>query len=200
MIMEKTKVDKLKELMKGKKAMEEKQRVSPAPPPGETPAEEDAAREVSAQIKAAEDEAKAHYDKLLRVMAEFENFKKRIERERTEQAKYANQTLIHDLLPVVDDFDRVLDHIPQDPLPEIEAIASGVRLIQNHFMTALGRHGFTQLERSVGKAFDPTVHEAVAQVENKEYPEGTVVQEHRKGWKLYDRIVRPATVSVAKKV
>jgi molecular chaperone GrpE len=67
-------------------------------------------------------------------------------------------------------------------------------------MTALGRHGFVQQESSVGKPFDPTMHEAVAQIESSEYPAGTVSVEHRKGWKLYDRVVRPATVSVVKEV
>jgi len=184
----------LKEMMKDKKAAEEKKAAI------DKKVEEASSDEVTSQLKAAEDEAKSHYDKLLRVMAEFENFKKRISREHSEQAKYANQSLIHDLLPVVDDFDRILEHLPENPTPETAAIADGVKLVQNHFMTALGRHGFVQQESSVGKPFDPTMHEAVAQIESSEYPAGTVAVEHRKGWKLYDRVVRPATVSVVKEV
>lgn len=183
----KTKVEQLKDMMKAKKVAEEK--VVP---------EETSTDEISAQIKAAEDEAKAHYDKLLRVMAEFENFKKRIERERLEHLKYSNQSLICDLLPVVDDFDRVLDHIPKDAAPEAAAIADGIKIVQNHFMTALSKHGFHPLESSIGKGFDPCQHEAVSHIESGEYPEGSVAIEHRRGWKLHDRVVRAATVSVSK--
>lgn len=220
--MERTKVEKLKEMMKAKKEAEEKKgsarpepvegRTDEAPVRGSTSTlqtaggqaqrtnEPDSAAtdEMGLQIKAAEDEAKAHYDKLLRVMAEFENFKKRIERERIEQAKYANQSLIHDLLPVMDDFDRVLEHIPKETTPEINAIVDGINLVQNHFMTALSKHGLVALEPALGKPFDPNQHEAVAHVESDEYPEGTVCMEHRRGWKLHDRVIRAATVAVSK--
>ena len=212
--MEKTKVEKLKDMMKAKKEAEEK-KGSARPEPVEGRADEVPLRgssfdkltmssprtdesdsaaatdEIDTQIKAAEDEAKAHYDKFLRVMADFENFKKRIERERIEQAKYSNQSLIHDLLPVMDDFDRVLEHVPKE-------LVDGIKLVQNHFMTALSKHGLVALEPSLGKPFDPNQHEAIAHVESDEYPEGVVCMEHRRGWKLHDRIVRAATVSVSK--
>jgi molecular chaperone GrpE len=218
----KSKVDQLKDMMKAKKEAEERKQTPPSssaaapladrpppPPPngrrtgageegGSVAGDSAATDEMESQIKAAEDEAKAHYDKLLRVMAEFENFKKRIERERVEQAKYANQSLIHDLLPVMDDFDRVLEHIPKDTTPEINAIVDGIKLVQNHFMTALAKHGLVALEPSAGRPFDPNEHEAVAHIENDEHPEGTVCMEHRRGWKLHDRVVRPATVAVSK--
>ncbi|MBI2974843.1 MAG: nucleotide exchange factor GrpE [Deltaproteobacteria bacterium] len=103
----KTKVDQLKDMLKAKKEAEEKAAAAEAAQKDpEQPSLN--SEEMSAQIKAAEDEAKAHYDKLLRVMAEFENFKKRIERERIEHLKYSNQSLILDLLPVLDDFDRII--------------------------------------------------------------------------------------------
>lgn len=193
----KNKVEQLKEMMKAKKDAEEKakiveQKVEEAV---KDQAETD---EISAQIKAAEDEAKAHYDKLLRVMAEFENFKKRIERERLEQTKYSNQSLIHDLLPVIDDLDRVLEHLPKEPTPEVTAIADGVKIVQNHFSSALSKHGLLPLESALGKPFDPGIHEAVAHVENGDSPDGTVIMEHRKGWKLHDRILRATMVTVAK--
>lgn len=191
----KTKVDQLKEMLKGKKETEEKKE---AEAQKEQAPAQITSEDITAQIKSAEDEAKAHYDKLLRVMAEFENFKKRIGREQADHAKYANQSLICDLLPVVDDFDRVLDHIPKDTSAEVAAIADGIKIIQNHFMTALSKHGFRPLESSVGKIFDPCQHEAVAHIENEEYPEGSVAIEHRRGWKLHDRVVRAATVSVSK--
>lgn len=191
----KTKVEQLKDMMKAKKEVEVKKE---AEIQKEQLTEQAASEDITAQIKSAEDEAKAHYDKLLRVLAEFENFKKRIGREQADHAKYANQSLICDLLPVVDDFDRVLDHIPKDASAEVAAIADGIKIIQNHFMTALSKHGFHPLESSTGQNFDPCRHEAVAHIESEEHPEGTVAIEHRRGWKLHDRVVRAATVSVSK--
>lgn len=210
----KSKVEQLKDMMKAKKEAEEK-KGTVRPEPVEERADEVPLRgssfdkltmssprtdetdtavstdEMGSQIKAAEDEARAHYDKFLRVMAEFENFKKRIERERIEQAKYSNQSLIHDLLPVMDDFDRVLEHVPKE-------LVDGIKLVQNHFMAALSKHGLVALEPSLGKPFDPNHHEAVAHVESDEFPEGAVCMEHRRGWKLHDRVVRAATVAVSK--
>ena len=199
----KTKVDQLKEMMKAKEKAETRNKKSETAGQmlenGEQKPEEQISSEnITAQIKAAEDEAKAHYDKLLRVMAEFENFKKRIERERIEHLRYSNQSLITELLPVLDDFDRVLNHIPQEATQDIAALADGVKLIQNHFMNTLSKYGLMPLESSVGKPFDPSQHEAVAHIESAEHPEGAVAMEHRRGWKLHDRIIRAATVSVSK--
>lgn len=192
----KNKVEQLKDMMKAKKEAEEA-KAKAAAEATQTDEQGDTDK-MAEQIKAAEDQAKEHYDKLLRVMADFENFKKRIERERMEQSKYSNQSLICDLLPVLDDFDRVLDHIPKEATTEVAAIADGVRLIQNHFLAALGKHGFTPLDTAVGKPFDPNEHEAVAHIESKDHKEGNVAVEHRRGWKLHDRIVRAAAVSVSK--
>ncbi|PIR16469.1 MAG: nucleotide exchange factor GrpE [Deltaproteobacteria bacterium CG11_big_fil_rev_8_21_14_0_20_49_13] len=198
----KNKVEQLKEMMKKKKEAEEKGSGVQGIGSGEKQDPDNAeplanTDELSNQIKAAEDEAKEHHDKLLRVMAEFENFKKRIEREKMEQAKYANQSLLHDLLPVMDDFDRVLEHIPKDPSPEIAGIADGVKIIQNHFIVALSKHGLVTLDSEPGQTFDPNFHDAVANI-GSEQPEGTLAMVHRKGWKLHDRVIRPATVSVSK--
>jgi molecular chaperone GrpE len=184
----KTKVDQLKEMMKAKKD-----------PPKDTAAEKPKSEEnFDTKLKTAEDAVKENYDKLLRVMAEFENYKKRSERERIEQSKYCNQSLLHDLLPVFDDFDRVLNHIPEKPAPEIISIVDGVKLTQNHFIGALAKHGFVLLENSVGKPFNPNEHEAVSYIESADFPEGIVAVEHRRGWKLHDRVIRAATVSVSK--
>lgn len=199
-----TKVNQLKDMMKAKKDAEDRKsnintKVEQHAPAEQSQNQKDdqAADEITEQIKAAENEAKEHYDKLLRVMAEFDNYKKRIEREKAEQAKYANQSLICDLLPVIDDFDRVLGHIPAEATSEVAAIADGVKLIQSHFLGGLQKHGFSPLETSVGKKFDPTTQEAVAHVES-EIPEGCVAIEHRRGWMLHDRVVRAAMVTVSK--
>jgi len=200
-----TKVNQLKDMMKAKKeAADRKTTINTKVEQQSAKIDEDnqqnadqSADEITSQIKAAESEAKEHYDKLLRVMAEFDNYKKRIEREKIEQAKYANQSLICDLLPVLDDFDRVLGHIPGEATSEVAAIADGIKLIQSHFLGGLQKHGFSPLDPSVGKKFDPTSQEAVAHIES-EVPEGCVAIEHRRGWRLHDRIVRAAMVTVSK--
>ncbi len=180
----KTKVDQFKEMMATDKKPENKHAAEAA--------------KVAGQLKAAEEKAKESHDKLLRVMAEFENYKKRIEKESLDHAKYSNQQLIKELFPVFDDLDRVLDHIPEKATQDACLIADGVRLIQNHLTQILAKHGLSQLESSVGKPFNPEIHEAVGHVDSKENKPGTVVSEHRKGWRLHDRIVRAAMVTVAK--
>jgi molecular chaperone GrpE len=206
--MEKTKVDKLKEMMKAKKdasdkksnveqKMDEKMQKLDSTNPDDT-VPEGSAEDIESQIKAAENEAKSHYDKLLRVMAEFENFKKRIERERMEQAKYANQALITEILPVLDDLDRVFEHLPQEASNEVKTITDGVRLVQNHLLATLSKHGLAVIEAKVGEAFDPAKHEAVAHIASKDAPEGTVAMGHRKGYQLNDRLIRAAMVSVSR--
>jgi len=190
--MEKTKVDKLKEMMKAKKEADEKK--------AEEPVSKDTAgtEEMMAQIKAAEEEAKTHYDKLLRVMAEFENYRKRIEREKTEQARFANQNVVSDLVLPLDDLDRVIEHLPKDATDEIKAISEGIELVRNHMLTALSKHGLTPVEVSPGQPFDPALHEAVSHVQSEEYPEGSIVQVMRKGYQLHDRLIRAPMVSVSK--
>lgn len=202
--MEKTKIDKLKEMMKAKKdAEQKKQAIDRDMPVADTPEEASGdeatgADEMTSQIKAAEDEAKAHYDKLLRVMAEFENFKKRIEREKSEHIKFSNQNLVSDLLTVMDDLNRVQEHLPKEMPESTKAIADGVAIVQNHLMAILAKYGLKAVETAPGDAFDPTKHEAVSHIPSKEYPEGTIISELRKGYQLHDRLIRPATVSVSK--
>jgi molecular chaperone GrpE len=180
-----TKVDELKEAYRhrghGKKAR----------------AAERPEKKLEEQIRSAEEEAKKHYDKLLRVMAEFENFKKRIQKEKTEHLQYSNEKLLADLLPVLDDFDRVLDHVPEDAPKEVQAIAQGVELVRKNMMTALEKYGLKEIE-AMERPFDPAIHEAVATGTSEELGPDTVMDVHRKGYMLNDRLLRPAMVTVAK--
>lgn len=149
------------------------------------------------QIRAAEEEAKEHYDKLLRVMAEFENFKKRVTKEKDELVKYGNEKLLEELLPFLDDLDRVLEHVPIDATEEVKTFADGVALARKNLGTTLDKFGLKEVAAQ-SQTFDPTQHEAIATVETDSCEPGHVVAVHRKGYWLFDRLLRPAMVTVSK--
>ncbi len=153
--------------------------------------------ELSEQIRAAEQEAKEHYDKLLRVMAEFDNFKKRMAKEQEDLTKYGNDKLLADLLPFLDDLDRVLEHVPEDASEEVKGFAQGVELARKTLGTTLEKFGLKEVVAQ-GEPFDPTHHEAIATVESEAHDPGSVIAVHRKGYWLNDRLLRPAMVTVAK--
>jgi molecular chaperone GrpE len=133
------------------------------------------------------------HERLLRTAAEFDNFKKRAQKEKEDVQRFGIERLLKDFLPVMDNLERALDHAEQhDPGQVIE----GVRLVQKLFETTLAKHG-VQGFSAVGKPFDPGLHEALMQQESDE-PAGTVVSEMARGYKLNDRLVRPAAVVVAK--
>ncbi len=142
-----------------------------------------------------EEELKQLQDRVLRLAAEMENTRKRLEREKLDGINFANESLIRELLPVIDNLERALQHGEQDV--EGRGLVDGVRLTLKGFTDVLGRFGCSSFE-AVGKVFDPNYHEAVMQQESSEYPENTVVQELQKGYTLRDRLVRPALVIVSK--
>jgi molecular chaperone GrpE len=131
---------------------------------------------------------------LQRMAADFSNYRKRNEAERTEFAKFAKADLITRLLDVLDGYDRALASVPEDVKgqPWVE----GMWLVERKLRQILDAEGLEPVE-SLGKPFDPYVHEAVAHVESDE-PEGTVIAEHQKAYRLHDRVIRPALVTVAK--
>jgi len=131
---------------------------------------------------------------LQRMAADFSNYRKRNEAERTEFAKFAKADLITRLLDVLDGYDRALASVPEDlkGQPWVE----GMWLVERKLRQILDAEGLEPVD-SLGKPFDPYVHEAVAHVESDE-PEGTVIAEHQKAYRLHDRVIRPALVSVAK--
>ncbi|HUG05092.1 MAG TPA: nucleotide exchange factor GrpE [Candidatus Limnocylindria bacterium] len=132
---------------------------------------------------------------LKRMTADFANYRKRNDAERTEFAKFAKADLIARLLDVLDGYDRALATVPDDlrGLPWVE----GMWLVERKLRSILDAEGLEPID-SLGKPFDPYLHEAVAHVESDE-TEGTVTQEHQKAYRLHDRVIRPALVTVAKK-
>ncbi len=152
------------------------------------------------ELKARAAKADEHWDRLLRTAADLENFKKRAARERIEAAQSASAALIQKLLPVLDHIEMAQAAAQTAEVPQsgIASLQAGIALIQQQLKSVLAESGLEEIDAS-GKPFDPTWHEAVSQQEIADVPEGHVVQQLRKGYKLRDRLLRPATVIVAKK-
>jgi molecular chaperone GrpE len=150
------------------------------------------------QVRAAR--ADEHWDRLLRTAADFDNFKKRAARERHEAAQSAAAALVQKLLPILDHFEMAQSAAQNAQAPQsgIAALQDGIAMIQQQLKSILTESGLEEVDAN-GKPFDPTLHEAVMQMETADTPEGQVVQQIRKGYKLRDRLLRPAAVVVAKK-
>jgi molecular chaperone GrpE len=134
---------------------------------------------------------KEEHERHLRAAADLENYKKRAAREREDVQRFGNEKLLKDLLPAVDGLDRALAAAPPEG-----PLAEGVRLVRASLEQALAKHGVAAFS-ALGERFDPALHEALLQVPTAEKPPGTVVLEHARGFKLHDRLVRPAMVGVA---
>jgi molecular chaperone GrpE len=147
------------------------------------------------QLEAKELEAKHNYDRWLRQTAELDNFKKRTARERDEAIRLANEALIKDLLPVVDNLERAVAHASGGG--NGKPLVEGVEMVLRQFLDVLTKHGAVQM-LAVGQPFDPAKHEAMTQVESDDHEPNSVVEEHQKGYLFRDRLLRPALVSVAK--
>jgi molecular chaperone GrpE len=154
----------------------------------------DTAAPESSPVAELERERDDYKDRWLRKSAEFDNYRRRIERERREQADQAIVDLLQDLLSVVDDFDRALT---VDAGEGGTAYRKGVELIHGKLHDLLRRYGIKPIE-SLGADFDPNVHQAVVHEESPEHREGEVIGELRKGYTMNDRLLRPAMVKVAK--
>lgn len=146
-------------------------------------------------FEAKDKEAKENYDRYLRQVAELENFRKRANREKDEAIRFANEALIKDLLPVVDNLERAVAHSKEGG--NGKALLDGVEMVLKGFFDILAKHGVVPIP-AVGKPFDPGKHEAMAQIESSTHEPNTVVEEYHKGYLLRDRLLRPAAVSVAK--
>ena len=154
--------------------------------------------EQMAELQSRAAKADENWERLLRVTADFENFKKRAARERTEAAQFANASLLQKLIPILDNFEMAQAAAQTAQGDKLASLQTGIAMIQQQFKGALLEAGLEELDAS-GKIFDPTFHEAVSQQETDSVPEGHVVQQIRKGYKLRERLLRPAAVIVAKK-
>jgi molecular chaperone GrpE len=133
-------------------------------------------------------------DRLMRALAETDNVRRRAQRDREDYVKYATETLLRDIIPVLDNLDRALG--AARAAGESSTVVSGVELIQRELLRVLEKAGLTRYS-AVGERFDPTRHEAIARVVSADRPPDTVVQETAAGYLLNGRVLRPALVAVA---
>lgn len=147
-------------------------------------------------LKEKSKQAGVYFDKLLRLQAEFDNTKKRLEKEKQEFVKFAEASLIFELIPIMEDFERALESANKKN--DIKSLKKGIEIIVKHLKNLLAKRGLKEIE-TVTKPFDPTLHEALMQEEDEEHPENTITEEYQKGYSLGDKVLRHAKVKISKK-
>jgi len=167
----------------------------------------DQTKKKKVMVKLSDDELKGltqkaaerdeYHNKWLNVHAEYENTRRRMEKEKFDYRKFANEDIIAQLFPIVDNFDMAL--LAMDTAKDKEAIMDGIKLVQKEFHKVLEERGVEKIETK-GKEFDPNFHEAVCAEPTTEYPDGMILEEIRTGYTLNGRLLRPAQVKVAKNV
>lgn len=147
-------------------------------------------------LKAEVEKAKEYSDRLLRFQADVDNTRKRLEKEKQDFLKFANEGIIVELLNILDDLERTVE-LAQTKHEDLKAFLKGVEMILAHFYDLLKEYGVKPIAAE-GKIFDPNFHEALMQEDNKEVPEHTILEEMQKGYLLNDRVIRTAKVKVSK--
>lgn len=150
-------------------------------------------------LQAAQAEAAQFKDKLIRMAADFDNYRKRSRRDMTEAEKKGRDGLLVDLLPVFDNLERATSHADgsSEDAGKVKGLVDGISLVMRQFRDSLTRQGIERVE-SVGRPFDPSVHEAIQHLETNDFPPGSIAAEVQPGYKDGERLVRPAMVVVAK--
>jgi molecular chaperone GrpE len=138
-------------------------------------------------------------DRTIRLQADFDNFRKRALKERQEAIQYGHQNIFKDLLSVVDNLDRAIGHAGENGGGDLESFLQGVELVRRELIAVFEKHHVTEID-AMGKAFNPALHEAMAQIESDTAPPNTIVEVLEKGFQLRDRLVRPSRVIVATSV
>jgi len=198
-LVEQTKADKTddkKKTAKETKSKDEKKKDKKGKKQAK-PTKDDTIKELEEKVESLKEEKENERDRLLRATAEFDNFKKRSARETSEFRKFANESLIKELLPVIDNLERALESSTN--LEDTNGnLTEGVEMVMTGTLKALEKFSVTQV-KAVGEAFDPSYHQAVMQEETDDEKEGTIIKELQKGYQLHDRLIRPSMVVVAKK-
>jgi len=196
--------------MKDRKKRENKESIDPekeneslseltveSSPPGEEKGENEnkEIEDLKKKLEGKEKEAKENFDRFLRMAADLENYKKRAAKEKEDYVKFANEDLIKAILTFIDNLERAVNHA--EKVEDTGVMIEGVRLTIQQILQALNRFGLSSFE-SVGKPFDPAIHEAMLAIETDQHEPNQVLEEFQKGYLLYNRLLRPATVSVSK--
>ncbi len=163
---------------------------------GDVEAPADLTKDEIVELKKKAEERDTYLDQLLRTKAEFMNYQKRRVKEGESTSQFAVQSLILDFLPELDNFDRALKLA--DNSKDIDKFVEGIKLIEEQLFKVLGKYGVEAIE-TVGKAFDPNLHEAVMEEENNEMPHHTIIDEFQRGFLLKERVIRPSKVKVSKR-
>jgi molecular chaperone GrpE len=172
------------------------------PPVGSLSSDETAEKndkdELNIELNEWKQKAEEERDRVLRVLAEFENYKKRMNRQMEDYRKYANEALLKELLSVVDNLERAIVSSENSmDNPKESCVVEGVEMTLNEILKVLEKFHVASFE-SLGKPFDPAVHEAVMQQESKDHRENSIIQVLQKGYMINDRLLRPAMVVVSK--
>jgi len=153
------------------------------------------AEQLQQEVDKARSEAKAHQEQYLRTLADMENLRKRTQREKEELAKFANENILREILPVIDNLERAVEHAGQTA--SSEGLLEGIQMTLAQFSQVLDRFGVKAVD-ALGQPFDPNLHQAMGQLETSEFPANTVAQQMQKGYQLNERLLRPAMVMIAK--
>lgn len=151
--------------------------------------------ELKRQLQEKEKETKDTLDRLLRVRADFDNYQKRIKKEKMEFERFLNEGLIKELLPVVDNLERAMKSAEQSG--EIAPLIKGLEMTIKQFRDILKEAGVKEI-KSIGEIFDPSKHEAIKLITSHEGGDNTIVEEYEKGYSLHEKVIRPSKVGVAK--
>lgn len=154
-------------------------------------------RSLEDEVKELEESLAAEREKYIRLYAEFENYRKRVQKEKEELVKYSVEPVISDLLTVLDNLEMALEHASRDSDPK--SLIEGVELTLREFKKVIGKYGVEEID-AIGKPFDPNVHHAMSQIERSDIRNNTVVEEYRKGYLLKERLLRPSLVAVSRNV
>ena len=165
------------------------------PDPAQADGEAPPALDAAALLAATEERAASLKDQLLRTAADFDNFRKRARREVDDARQAGRDGMLKDLLPVFDNLERAAQHVTS--ATDVESVASGIELVMKQFRDTLGKHGIERIQ-SVGQPFDPSVHEAIQQLATSDFEPGSVAGEVQGGYRMGERLIRPAMVVVAK--
>lgn len=168
---------------------------TPAVVEPEVVAVEDETEALQNQLTQALEESKGHQEQYLRTLADMENLRKRTQRDKEELAKFANESILRDILPVIDNLERAVEHAEQ--AESDDGLFEGVQMTLTQFNQLLDKFGVEPVD-AIGQPFDPAYHQAMGQLESEEHPINTVVQQMQKGYQLNKRLLRPAFVMLAK--
>jgi molecular chaperone GrpE len=175
---------------------------APEAPPGDggdrpktAPAMEAKISELEEAVRQKSEEAARSHDRYVREVAETENFRKRMQRDKAEAIRMANEALLRDVMPVLDNLERAVEHAELGG--DGRSVVEGVEMVLRMFADVLERHGVSRVDVAPGTPFDPALHEATDVQVSREVPPKTVLRTQEKGYRLFDRLVRPAKVIVA---